>query len=122
MPYSFISGHRRQHRRITLRNTPLRAGGSQAGDFTRSEVVLSSSGLFSSGASGSTVAKSFTSATNTEVSDSRYFLGGSFSSTGAFVTVSYSYANDILAESIGTFSYTLDQFGLWIPPQGRARS
>ncbi len=75
-------------------------GGPQAGDFSRADALLTGGGnLFSSGATLSAVAEAVASGIGLVQgnSSSTDFLSGSFTSTGTSITVSYNFANDIVA-------------------------
>ena len=73
-------------------------GGSQAGDFTRGDAVLSLGSIFTTGFSGSTVAESATGGVaGLLTGTSTWLLSGTFNApTSSSVTVSYNWANDII--------------------------
>jgi hypothetical protein len=79
-------------------------GGPQAGDFVRADAVLAPTGtLFTTGTNTSAVAESILSNSGLDSSVATWQLSGSFNSpTTSSVTVSYGFANDIIAETTGT--------------------
>jgi len=74
-------------------------GGSQAGDFTRGDAFLNLTNIFTTGFSGSTVAESATNGVaGLLTGTSTWLISGTFTApTSSSVTVSYNWANDIVA-------------------------
>ena len=82
-------------------------GGPQAGDFTRGDALITGAGnlFLPAGASASNVAESFVSTAGTGpgllTGSGSWTLSGTFTTTATAVTLSYNYANDIVAQVSG---------------------
>jgi len=74
-------------------------GGLQAGDFTRGDALLNPGSIFTTGFTASTVAESATGGVaGLLTGTSTWLISGTFTApTTSSVTVSYNYANDIIA-------------------------
>jgi hypothetical protein len=81
-------------------------GGTQAGDFSRGDAVLSGTSLFTTaGMNTSNVAETQVSTAGSGnglgVGSGSWSIAGTFNTTGTSVTVSYNWANDIVAMVAG---------------------
>jgi hypothetical protein len=81
-------------------------GGTQAGDFTRGDAIVTGTNLFT-GAAGNSVAESQVSspASGLATGSGSWNVSGSFTApTTTTVNVAYSYINDVIAQVIGSGS------------------
>jgi hypothetical protein len=81
-------------------------GGTQAGDFSRGDAVLSGTSLFTTaGMNTSNVAETQVSTAGSGnglgIGSGSWSIAGTFNTTGTSVTVSYNWANDIVAMVAG---------------------
>ena len=79
-------------------------GGTQAGDFSRGDALITSSNLFTTGSNTNNVAESYVTSTGSGLStgSGSWSISGSFTApTTTSVNVAYSYTNDVLAQVLG---------------------
>jgi len=95
-------------------------GGTQAGDFSRGDALITGTSLFTTGMSASNVAESILNSVNTPppslaTGNGSWSLAGSFTApTTSSITVAYGFANDILDVVTGATASAQSSFKVTI--------